>query len=303
VGDQRGIDRPDFKSWSVKIDEMDGKTVLITGATNGIGKAAALKLAEQGAHLVIVGRNPDRVAETVAALKAQTGNPNVDSIVADLSSMAEVRKVAAAFKVNHPRLDVLINNAGGVFTTRQETVDGYEMTFALNHLAYFLLTNLLLDTLKASTPARIINVASAAHTGGRINFDDLNATNGYQSSVYSDSKLANILFTYELARRLDGTGVTVNAVHPGFVSTGFGQNVSGMMAVLIRLARPFMLKPEQGADTIVYLASSPEVAEINGKYWTKRKPLASSNASYDVGTQARLWAVSEQMSGLLEMGV
>jgi NAD(P)-dependent dehydrogenase (short-subunit alcohol dehydrogenase family) len=280
--------------------EMDGKTVLITGATNGIGKAAALELAKKGATVVIVGRNPAKTTETAAEIKAASGNPNVAMIVADLSSMAEVRKVAGTFKANHSRLDVLINNAGGVFTTRQETVDGYEMTFAFNHLAYFLLTNLLLDTLKASREARIISVSSGAHNNGRINFDDINAKNGYNTNAYDDSKLANLLFTYELARCLQGSSVTANALHPGFVATGFGNNTTGLMKFAIRLLKPFMLKPEQGADTIIYLASSPQVANINGKYWYKRKAIPSSSASYDEAAQKKLWAVSEQMTGLGE---
>jgi NAD(P)-dependent dehydrogenase (short-subunit alcohol dehydrogenase family) len=280
--------------------EMDGKTVLITGATNGIGKAAALELAKKGTNIIIVGRNPTKTSETVAEIKAASGNPNVDVIVADLSSMAEVRKVAEAFKAKHTRLDVLINNAGGVFTTRQETVDGYEMTFAFNHLAYFLLTNLLLDMLKASPAARIVSVSSGAHSNGRINFDDINAKNSYGMNTYGDSKLANLMFTYELARRLEGGSVTANALHPGFVATGFGSNTKGLMKFVIRLVKPFMLKPEQGADTMIYLASSPQVAGVSGKYWYKRKAILSSSASYDEAAQKRLWAVSEQMTGLAE---
>lgn len=278
--------------------EMDGKTILITGATNGIGRAAALALAKKGAAVVIVGRNPAKTAETVAAIKTQSGNPNVESIVADLSSMAEVRKAAETFKASHARLDVLINNAGATFAERIETADGYEMTFAFNHLAYFLLTNLLLDRLKASAPARIISVSSNAHATGKINFDDLNTKTGYGGGVYGNSKLANVMFTYELARRLDGSGVTANVLHPGLVSTGFGDNSSGLMAFAVRLLRPFMLSPEQGADTMVYLASSPEVAGVTGQYWTRRKAVKSSAASYDVGAQERLWTVSAQMTGV-----
>jgi NAD(P)-dependent dehydrogenase (short-subunit alcohol dehydrogenase family) len=283
--------------------EMDGKTILITGATNGIGKVAALALAKKGATVVIVGRNPAKTAETVAEIKAQSGNTNVESIVADLSSMAEVRKVAEAFKANHSRLDVLINNAGAVFAKRQETVDGYEMTFAFNHLAYFLLTNLLLDTLKASAPARIVSVSSEAQTNGRINFDDLNAKNGYGMGgfgAYSNSKLANVMFTYELARRLEGTGVTANVLHPGLVGTGFGKNNGGLMRFAMRILSPFSLTPEQGADTIIYLASSPEVEGVTSKYWDKRKAVKSIDASYDISAQQRLWTVSEQMTGLTE---
>ncbi|MEO8609427.1 MAG: SDR family oxidoreductase [Chloroflexota bacterium] len=283
--------------------EMDGKTILITGATNGIGKVAAIALAKKGASLVIVGRNPAKTAETVAEIKAQSGNTTIESIIADLSSMAEVRKVAEAFKAKHARLDVLINNAGAIFGSRQETADGYEMTFAFNHLAYFLLTNLLLDTLKASAPSRIVSVSSDAHTGGKVNFDDLNAKNGYGMagmSAYSNSKLENIMFTYELARRLEGTGVTANVLHPGFVRTGFNKNNGGLMAFAMRIISPFAITPEQGADTIIYLASSPEVEGITGKYWDKRKAVKSIDASYDVSAQQRLWTVSEELTGLKE---
>jgi NAD(P)-dependent dehydrogenase (short-subunit alcohol dehydrogenase family) len=283
--------------------EMDGKTVLITGATNGIGKVAALELAKKGANVVIVGRNPAKTSETVAEIKAGSGNPNVEMIVADLSSMAEVRKVADAFKASHSRLDVLINNAGAVFADRQKTVDGYEMTFAFNHLAYFLLTNLLLDTLKASAPARIVNVSSAAHTNGVLNFDDLDSKKNYGMGgfrAYGLSKLANIMFTYELSRRLEGTGVTANVLHPGLVGTGFGMNNNRLMKFAMRLIAPFSLTPEQGADTIIYLASSPQVIGVSGKYWDKRKAIQSASVSYDETAQKKLWAVSEQMTGLAE---
>jgi NAD(P)-dependent dehydrogenase (short-subunit alcohol dehydrogenase family) len=281
--------------------EMDGKTVLITGATNGIGKVAALELAKKGANVVIVGRNPAKTTETVAEIKAGSGNPNVGMIVADLSSMAEVRKVADAFKANHSRLDVLINNAGAVFADRQKTVDGYEMTFAFNHLAYFLLTNLLLDMLKASAPAHIVNVSSAAHTNGVLNFDDLDSKNNYGMGgfrAYGLSKLANIMFTYELSRQLEGTGVIANVLHPGLVGTGFGMNNNRMMRFAMRLIAPFSLTPEQGADTIIYLASSPQVSGVSGKYWNKRTAIQSAPASYDEAAQKKLWVVSEQMTGL-----
>ena len=283
--------------------EMDGKTVLITGATNGIGKVAALELAKKGAHVVIVGRNPAKTADTVAAIKAGSSNPNIESILADLTSMAEVRKIAATFLASHSRLDVLINNAGAFFSERRESVDGYEMTFAGNHLAYFLLTNLLLDTLKASAPARIVNVSSNAHGIGKLNFDNLNAQNRYGMrgfSAYGNSKLANVMFTYALARRLEGTGVTANVLHPGFVRTGMNNNNGVVMAVIMGIIRPFFLTPEQGADTIIYLASSPEVEGVSGKYWEKRTAIPSSQSSYDVGAQERLWAMSEQMTGLAE---
>jgi len=283
------------------MSDMDGKVVLITGATNGIGKVAALELAKQGATVVIVGRNPAKTGATVAEIKEQSRNPAVDMIVADLSSMAEVRKVAESFKGKYTRLDVLINNAGAVFSRREETVDGYEMTFALNHLSYFLLTNLLLDVLKASAPARIVNVSSEAHTMGILNFDDLHSKKSYGLvgfRAYCTSKLQNILFTYELARRLEGTGVTANVLHPGSVATGFAHNTPGLISLMYRLVDLFSLTPEQGADTLIYLASSSQLIGISGKYWEKRKPIQSSSDSHDETAQKRLWAVSEQLTGL-----
>ncbi len=278
---------------------MDHKVVLITGATNGIGKAAALEVARQGATVVIVGRNPAKTQATVTEIKQQSGSTAVDSLLADLSSLADVQRLASEFRQRYPRLDVLINNAGAYYGSRQLSADGYELTFAVNHLAPFLLTNLLLDLLKASAPARIINVSSDAHKGSTIHFEDLNAEKSFGTGygAYGQSKLANVLFTYELARRLAGTGVTVNALHPGLVSTGFGSNVSGIMGILTRIMLMFALSPEKGADTIVYLASSPDAAGETGKYWTKRKAIASTEASYVEADQKRLWDVSVQMTG------
>src|SRR5687768_6952035 len=203
---------------------MNGKICLVTGGTNGIGKSTALELARMGATVVIVGRDAQKTSQVVEEIRAASGNKNVDSLLADLSSQQEVRRLANEFKSKYSHLHVLLNNAGGFFMRRQLSVDGIEMTFALNHLAYFLLTNLLLDTMKASSPARIINVSSDAHAGGKIAFDNLEGEREYSASTYGNSKLANILFTVELSRRLEGTGVTVNALHPGFVSTGFGKN-------------------------------------------------------------------------------
>ena len=278
---------------------MKGKTVLITGGTNGIGKVTAQELAKMGAEVVIIGRSAEKTKATVATIKEQSGNNAVGSIVADLSSLAEVRRAAAEFKAQHQRLDVLVNNAGAVFASRQETVDGYELTFALNHLAYFLLTNLLLDTLKASAPARIVNVSSDAHRGAKLNFDDLQHTRSYGMggfSVYSDSKLANILFTYELARRLEGTGVTANALHPGFVATGFGRNNKGLMNLIMGVITRFALSEQQGAQTSIYLASSPEVEGVSGQYFEESKAVQSSPESYDEAAQKRLWQISEELT-------
>jgi NAD(P)-dependent dehydrogenase (short-subunit alcohol dehydrogenase family) len=287
------------------MNDMNGKTILITGATNGIGKVAALELAKMGATTVIAGRSPVKTDVTVQEIRAQTtqegGHPTVEGLVADLSSMAEVRRLADEFRARYSRLDVLINNAGGIFADRQVTVDGYEWTFAFNHLSYFLLTNLLLDMLIASAPSRVVNTSSRAHEGAVLNFDDLQNEKNYGFGgyrAYGQSKLANVMFTYELARRLEGTGVTVNAVHPGAVATGFGVNNGGAMRVAMRVFHQFALTPEQGADTLIYLASSPEVAGVTGKYWTKRQPVPSSRVSYDEAAQKRLWDVSAQLTGL-----
>ncbi len=282
---------------------MQDKIGLITGATNGIGKAAALALARQGMTLVIVGRSPAKTQAVRDEIRAASDNGRVEMIVADLSAMAEVRRAAGEFLARFDRLDVLMNNAGAVFSERRETVDGYEMTFALNHLSYFLLTNLLLERLKASAPARIINVSSGAHRGATINFDDLHLRRGYGLGgfkAYSQSKLANILFTYELARRLAGSGVTANAMHPGFVATGFGRNNPGLMNAVMGLLHRFALTPEQGADTLVYLATAPEVEGVTGQYFEKRKPVRSSAVSYDESVARRLWEVSESLVGLAQ---
>lgn len=281
---------------------MDGKVVLITGATNGIGKVTALELAKKGARVVIVGRNAAKTEATAGEMRSASGDAQVDFFVADLSSQAEVRRLAEEFQHKYPRLDVLINNAGMYFAQRGETVDGFERTFALNHLAYFLLTNLLLDTLKASAPARIVNVSSAAHNTGPLNFDDLQNREygmaGYRA--YGQSKLANLLFTYELARRLRGTGVTANALHPGAVNTGFGKNNRGLVKLAMGLVSRFELSPEKGAQTSIYLASSPEVEGVSGQYFDQCKPVRSSPASYDEEAQKRLWEISAQMTGLSE---
>lgn len=281
---------------------MERKVVLITGATDGLGKAAALALAKQGATVVIVGRDPAKTRATAGEIKEQSGTPSADGLVADLSSMAEVRRLANELRQGYSRLDVLINNAGAIFARRQATVDGYERTFALNHLSQFLLTNLLLDILGAGAPSRIINVSSQAHEGGAIDFDDLQGERSYGiggGRAYSRSKLANIMFTYELARRLAGAGVTANALHPGTVATRFGENNGGMMRLGMRMFHRFAISAEEGADTIIYLASSPEVEGVTGRYWEKRRPIRSSPASYDEGAQKRLWDVSAQMTGLV----
>jgi retinol dehydrogenase-12 len=278
---------------------MRGKVCLVTGATSGVGLVTARELARQGATVVIAGRHQERGETTVSRIRQETGNPNVVLLLADLSVQEHVRHLAAACHRRFPRLDVLVNNAGAIFMRRQVSADGIEMTLALNHLNYFLLTTLLLDTLKAGAPARVVNVSSSAHRDARINFDDLQGERRYSGwRAYSQSKLANLLFTYELARRLEGTGVTVNALHPGFVATRFGRNNRGLFALLIRLGQIAALSPEQGAETIVYLASSPDVEGVTGAYFVKKRPVDSSRTSYDRDAARRLWQMSTELTGV-----
>jgi retinol dehydrogenase 14 len=278
---------------------MNGKTVLVTGATNGIGKAAALELARMGARVALVARDPKRGQATLEEIQKATGNAHLELYIADLSKQADVRRLAEEFSAKHQTLDVLLNNAGGVFDTRLETADGLEMTFALNHLAYFLLTNLLLETLKRTPNARIVNVSSAAQGMGRINFDDLQSQRYSSFGVYAMTKLANVVFTYSLARRLEGTSVTVNALHPGTVATGFGDNSqSGFMRFVYGAMKRFSTTPEQGADTAVWLASSPDVAGKTGGYYEKRQLKKSHPSSYDQTVQDRLWLESAKLTGL-----
>ena len=277
---------------------LDGKVCIVTGATSGIGKETARVLAHQGGTVILVGRNPDKTAATVEEFRREADTPNIEYLLADLSSQDEIRRLAEEFISRHNRLDVLINNAGGYFLRRQESVDGLEMNFALNHLGYFLLTDLLLDVIIASAPARIINVSSGSHLRATIDFDDLRSHKGFSGmNAYGQSKLANVLFTYELARRLEGTGVTVNALHPGFVATNMGSN-NGW---IVRAFRPLMniraLSVEEGAETVIYLATSPEVEGITSKYFFRCKPVPSSAYSYDETVAKQLWAVSEEMSG------
>ena len=275
---------------------------LITGATSGIGEATARELARQGATIVLVGRNRRKAEATVGEIKFQAGNENVEYLLANLSSQKEIRNLAEEFESRYDSLDVLVNNAGAIFSEYGETEDGVERTFATNHLNYFLLTNLLLDKLKSSAPARIVNVASGAHRGAELDFDDLGTKKDYGfMKAYGRSKLANIMFTYELSRRLEGTGVTANALHPGAVATGFGSNNTVWYArPALALFRLFATTPEKGAETSVYLASSPEVEGITGKYFANKKPVASSKASYDKETAKQLWSVSEKLTGLSE---
>ena len=277
---------------------MQGQVCVITGATSGIGKAAAAALAQQGAEIIVVGRDPARAEATAAAIQAD-GAPPPKVEIADLARLDQVRALAGRLDQTLDRIDVLINNAGLVLNERQVTPDGYEHVFAVNHLAPFLLTNLLRPKLGASAPARVITVSSDAHTAAKLDLDDPNLEHGWSSwRSYSNSKLANILFTRELAGRLDGTGVTANCLHPGVVRTGFGRDARPLMRVGITIARPFMLSPERGADTIVYLASSPDVAAKTGGYYVKREPREPSAAARDDGLARGLWETSERLTGL-----
>ena len=279
---------------------MAGKTVLITGGTGGIGRATAIRLAAMGARVGITGRNLGRTQRAAVEVASEAGVGSVDALAADLSSQAEVRRLADEVLEKYPRLDVLVNNAGGFWSHRHVTADGLEHTFALNHLGPFLLTNLLLDRLVASAPARIVTVSSGAQSMGKIDFDDLMGERKYSGqTAYNQSKLANVVFTYELARRLAGTGVTATALHPGMTDTAFSaEDPSRVFAPLVMVMRPFMKKPERGADTPVYLASAPEAEGLTGQYFANREPKKSNAASYDPGTAARLWRVSAELVGL-----
>ncbi len=279
---------------------MKGKVVLITGANSGIGKAAASDLAKQGAHVVMMSRNVEKGEAARKAVISESGNSLVDLMECDLADMASIRRFAAEFLSKYDRLDVLINNAGIFTNTRMETADGLEYQIGVNHFGHFLLTDLLLDLLKKSTTARIINVSSAAHLGGKINFDDLHLKKRYSAWVsYAQSKLANVLFTYELAHRLTGTGITANCLHPGLVSTRFAYDRKDEKPHwMMKMVGSFSITPEKGAETTVYLASSPEVEGQTGKYFVKKKAKSSSKASYDLASAQRLWEISVETTAI-----
>ncbi len=271
---------------------MSGKTVLVTGATGGIGKVAARELVGQGARVHIVGRD----AGKAAAVTAEVGAAGF--IVADLSEQAQVRRAAQEFRAREGQLDVLLNNAGGVFQRRQETREGVELTWALNHLAYFLLTQELLELLKAAPAARVVNVSSSAHATGKMRWDDLEFRHGYSPfAAYSQSKLANILFTRELSFRLRGTGITANALHPGFVASGFGRNNSAVMTRVLGLMQVFAKSEEQGAQTSVYLAANPAVQGVSGRYYSDEHEVKPQPQALDDAAAARLWKLSEDYVG------
>ena len=277
---------------------MAGRTVLVTGGTGGIGRATALGLAEMGAHLAIVGRDRGRTEAAAREIRAVAGG-QVEVFVGDLSAQAEVRRLAGEVLQCLSRIDVLVNNAGGYWNTRHVTADGLERTFAVNHLAPFLLTGLLLDRLKHSAPARVVTVSSNAHATGRIDFGDLQGERSYSGArAYSQSKLANVLFTYELARRQPATCVTVNALHPGVVRTAFGaEDPSGIQRLFIPVMRPFMKSPARGAATSVHVASAPDLEQVTGAYFAAGRPRSSAARSYDEAAAARLWQVSAHLTG------
>jgi NAD(P)-dependent dehydrogenase (short-subunit alcohol dehydrogenase family) len=282
-------------------NNMNGKICLVTGGTNGIGKSTAQELARMGATVVIVGRDAQKTSHVVQEVRAASRSNSVDSLLADLSSEQEVRRLAAEFKSKYSHLHVLVNNAGGFFMRRQLRSDGIEMTFALNHLASFLLTNLLLDTIKASAPARIINVSSNAHASGKIEFDNLQGERQYGPKAYDNSKLANILFTMELARRLEGTGVTVNTLHPGFVATGFAKNNGKVIAALVSIFAPLVARsPAKGAKTSIYLASSPSVQGITGEYFFDSQVIPAAPQATDMVVARKLWDVSAEIVHLAD---
>jgi NAD(P)-dependent dehydrogenase (short-subunit alcohol dehydrogenase family) len=285
---------------AAEVPSMAGKTVIVTGANSGIGKATAEALAGAGARTVLTARSETSGREAVADIRRSTGSDDVELVLFDLADLDSVRRGAADLLDRCDRIDVLVNNAGLILSERTETKDGFEATFGINHLGPFLLTTLLLDRIVASAPARIVNVSSTAHRSARrgLDFDDLHSTKRYTGmQAYGRSKLANILFTTELARRLEGTGVTANAVHPGTVATGFARDgdANGVFAFGVKVIKPFALTPEKGARTSIYVASSPEVAGVTGAYFVKCRQTKPSGAALDQAAAEQLWAASEQL--------
>lgn len=280
---------------------MNGKLCVVTGANSGIGKETALGLAQAGAHVVMMCRSLEKGTAVQQTIKQKSGNDQVDLLLVDFASQASIRQVAAEFKERYDRLDLLVNNAGALFLGYQKSAEGIEKSFAVNHLGYFLLTNLLLDVIKASAPARIVNVSSTMHYTGTLDFEDMQFANGYSATkAYARSKLANIHFTYELARRLEGTEVTANCLHPGFVASNFGKNNGILAKVMMFLSRPFAISEKKGAETSLYLAMSPEVEGVTGKYFDQKKAIDSAASTYDEDISKRLWKFSAELVGLEE---
>jgi NAD(P)-dependent dehydrogenase (short-subunit alcohol dehydrogenase family) len=277
-----------------------GKRVVLTGATNGIGLAAAVELARRGADLTLVARNQARAAEAVGRINAVSTGSAPDVMLADLASQASIRRLADELLAKYPRIQVLVNNAGAIYARRRMTADGIELTWAVNHLAPFLLTTLLLERLKSSHPARIVTTSSGAHQGARIPFDDLNAERSWGGagfSRYGETKLANILFTAELARGLEGTDVTANSFHPGLVATGFNRNNGVLMRIGMAITRPFARSPRKGAETLIWLVDSEEAGELNGTYVFDCRPVSPSQAAQNIETGRQLWRVSAEQVG------
>jgi NAD(P)-dependent dehydrogenase (short-subunit alcohol dehydrogenase family) len=283
------------------MNDISEKICLVTGGTSGIGAAAALQLARLGSTVVITGRNAGKCTRQVENIKHSVPGARIDFLRADLSSQKQVRQLAKDFAERYPRLDILINNAGAIFANRIVSEDGLEMTFALNHMSFFLLTNLLLDQLRAGRSSRIVMVSSATHKHGSINFEDLQSEHHYnRMQAYAQSKLANIYFTYALARRLEGTSITANALHPGSVATNLGNNNNWLKTKLRNLLKPGMMSPEEGAKTIVYLAASPDVEDVTGQYFYDCRAIRSSEESYNKEIAKKLWMLSEKLAGLVE---
>ena len=297
------MDRPPARHGTVAGSMSDSHrplVCLVTGATGGSGLATAEGLARSGADVIIGARSPARAEAARDRIASATGSDRLEVALADLSVQADVRRLAAEVARRHDRLDVLVNNAGLVAMRRQQTADGFELTWAVNHLAPFLLTNLLTDLLVASAPARVVTVSSGAHTAARMDLDDPQFAHRRYSGMaaYGQSKLANILFTAELARRLEGTGVTANCLHPGVVGSDFGRRAGGLFGLGWRIIRPFALSPERGARTSIYLATSPEVAGVTGRYFFRSRPAQPSSLARDADLARRLWDASERMTGL-----
>lgn len=271
------------------------RTALVTGATSGIGKVTALELARAGHRVLLTARDAAKGEQVLGEICAATGNSALELFVGDLSSMGDVRRIALEVHTRHPKLDVLVNNAGGLFRERRNTVDGFEYTFAFNHLSYFLLTNLLLSNLKAAGNARIVSVSSSANRLGKINWNDPNFSNNYDAApAYYQSKLMNVLFANALARRLRGGGVTSNSVHPGVVRSGFNFNPGGPVRIIFAISRLMAVSPERGAQTSIYLATSPEVEGVSGQYFANKKVARANRVAYDESVQERLWSLSEE---------
>lgn len=279
------------------VDSLDGKTALVTGATNGIGRVTVKELARRGARVLLVARDRARGEATAVEIREVSGGRVPDLLVADLSSQSEVRRLAQEVRELTPRLDILVNNAGAIFDERKLSADGLEMTFALNHLAYFLLTLELLPLLEEGSMSRIVNVSSVAHERGSIDFEDLQGERAYSMwRAYQQSKLANVIFTRELARRLGVRGVTTNALHPGVIASGFGRNGRGFFSRLVALGAPFLSSPERGARTTLHVATAPELAGVTGRYFSDCREKTPSRAARDDDAALRLWQISEKLT-------